>query len=208
MAITRTHSPLTLATSVTAATRPTSPPVGTVIMVSDRGNRVEWWDGTNWRYGLSNVSDKKQKTDSNKTTTSTTPVDFDTATDITLPATTGDVIELSISMLMQHAYASYQATDVATVVSGSPVNYVSGTAFASSGQGVSAWRLETEETTSVSGSVRYTLVSGDISSGTVLLRLRIKVSGNTGIWLCGADYPAMFMARNLGPCNSGALTAS
>lgn len=208
MAITRTHSPLTLATSVTAATRPTSPPVGTVIMVSDRGNRVEWWDGTNWRYGLSNVSDRKQSS-ADYSTASTSYVDVTTGLDITLPATTGDVIEVCLNAA-GNGHASYSGfIDAVTLVSGSPVNYISGNG--STGLGVQGWRSVQESPYFHTGSpAHYTLVSGDISGGLVTLRLRFKTENAAfSFVIFGAStYAFAFVARNLGPCASGALTAS
>ena len=68
--------------------------------------------------------------------------------------------------------------DAATIVSGSPVNYVSMGAGGASHQGVTGWRGGNDTSVNLeSGTlVFYTVVSGDISAGTVTLRLRYRTT--------------------------------
>lgn len=119
--------------------------------------------------------------------------DSSAANDITLTAAVGDVIESSMS-----AIADVQATEtywnVTCVASGNGFGPT-----ASSARGIPAWMAINGAVTSIGGNFYYTVVSGDISSGNVALRLRSKNSAATGkSHLATADSPFVWVARNLG----------
>jgi hypothetical protein len=104
--------------------------------------------------------------------------DVNTALDLTLTAQAGDILEVGVSG--QWSSGGQTAwLDVVTRVSGSPVNSVAenGAAPANgAGFGVDAWFGIAGATHPCSGSVLYTLVSGDISGGTVTIRLRGRLN--------------------------------
>lgn len=128
---------------------------------------------------------------------STSFANFDTATDIVLRAAVGDVIAVHLGFIWTNG-ADYGQLDVFTIVSGSPVNGVG------SGSGIAGVAGEISVETSVGCTVHYTLVSGDISSGTVTLRVRGKTTSggvNKGI-LASATVPFDFAAENIGPVAS------
>ena len=107
----------------------------------------------------------------------TTWFDLLTATDLTLStAAAGDRVEVGASFYVSNSGAFYLATDVATVVSGSPVTYF-GTSGASGDFGVQAWLVQ-PSTESIKGGVVMgpALGAGDISAGSVTLRLRCRTS--------------------------------
>lgn len=124
----------------------------------------------------------------------------DTATDLVLTAATGDVIEICPQARVAAGAASTDTHfDVATVVGGSPVNYF-GTAGGVSDEGLIGWRCKDTVDTSFAGSAFRTLVSGDLSSGTVTLRLRYRQdSAGNRLFVAGATNPFSWVAKNLGP---------
>lgn len=123
-----------------------------------------------------------------------------TALDITLTAQAGDCIEYGVSF----GYTSENVQvflDVATVVSGSVANTFSkqGPESASS-EGITSWRGLGGINSFHGGSVMYVLQAGDISAGTVLLRLRYRTSPASNKSMYGADdYRLQLWAKNLGP---------
>lgn len=178
-----------------AWTTPGTAVAGTVLTAAFWNTQVR--DNTTDLRSYQNRYDKKTRASTDLTLTSTTPANVDTALDITLGATAGDVLEIVCCGLWSNsAFEKY--LDVATLVSGSVVNYISGTTFTSSGQGVIPWKGLSSVFTNISGSFFYTTVSGDISGGNVVLRLRYKVGGSSTLYAV-ADYPFVWFARNLGP---------
>jgi hypothetical protein len=126
----------------------------------------------------------------------------DTGSDLTLNASTGDVIEIVISALLQSA-AVETFFDVVTLVGGSPVNSFGfdappqnpGTSF-----GIAGWYVNQNVQFGLSSSAFRTLVAGDISSGTVTLRLRYAGTANTARTMsAAASQPFELWARNHGP---------
>jgi hypothetical protein len=139
------------------------------------------------------------KTGGNYSTTSTTYVSVDTAADLTLDAQAGDVIECGLSAIATDASATVAlSVDAATIVSNAIVNYVSGAG--STGGGVMAWSIRLGDFHTAAGSAMYQLVSGDIASNLVTVRLIYKASSATGRGLqANATNPLHFWAKNLGP---------
>ena len=125
-----------------------------------------------------------------------------TSLDLTLNASTGDVIEYAISGVMSNA-AVESYFDVVTIVSSSPVNSFGndGTpANPGTSYGIQGFLAGANAVATLSGSAFRTLVAGDISSGTVLLRLRYANGGATTRLLNStAAQPWEVWARNHGP---------
>jgi hypothetical protein len=142
-----------------------------------------------------------RRTGGNLTLNSTNWANVDTATDVTLAAAAGDVVETVLSGLWNTA-GVFNFLDVVTVVGGSPVNSFATQAAvtAATGEGVMAWYAPQNTIVPVGGSAFYTLVSGDISGGTVTLRARYRSSSGTNRdLLCTASNPFVVVGRNHGP---------
>jgi len=124
--------------------------------------------------------------------------DLTTAMDIALNCQVGDVIEYGLNGFWSNE-ASPAYLDVATIVGGSAVNhFLSGGNTANSG--VSAWVAQPVSAYKpFSGSVLYTVVAGDISSGQVTFRLRCLGSGSTRTLRATTDMPLQAFAKNIGP---------
>lgn len=111
------------------------------------------------------------RTSGNVTLNTVGPTNVDTGLDLVLDAAIGDLVEYSISGLVTNV-AQYVGFDVYTIVGGSPVNAF-GPGLSASLAGVQAWYCRAvAEDVNVRGSAHRVLVSGDISAGTVTLRLR------------------------------------
>lgn len=135
------------------------------------------------------------------TLSSATFIDLATTADITLLAQVGDVLEVIPAFLVSNATASTAMQfDAQTRVSAAGVNTVSG----GLADGVPAWRLQPQvsaQITAVVGSWPYTIVSGDLSSGTVTLRMRYRAN-NTNVTTVSADATNrkfLWWVKNLGP---------
>jgi hypothetical protein len=89
----------------------------------------------------------------------------------------GDDVDYSLN-----GYASTQAVhlyfDVATIVSGSPVNYLA-TAGGGSDGGNMGWHAPSGIASPIGGLLAYTVQSGDLSAGVLTLRLRARGSSAT-----------------------------
>lgn len=140
------------------------------------------------------VSRRAVRTAGTLSVTSTTFTAADTALDLTMPAATGDIIEVAPNGLWGPEAITGEM-DVATMVSGSPVNYVSG----SNARGVGGWSGPASQSESIGGPVQYTLVAGDISGGNVTLRLMVKVltAGTKTLFAQSNSYPLYFSVKNL-----------
>ena len=130
-----------------------------------------------------------------------------TTGDLVLNAAAGDVIEAVTSAIL-NAPANNIYFDAVTIVSSSPVNafgrggaVTTNSNGASDSQGVSGWYgAGTGVDRTIQGSCYYTLVSGDISGGTVTLRMRYATSGvSTTSLIATVNNPFQWFVRNLGP---------
>lgn len=121
------------------------------------------------------ASGRATRASTSLTLNSATWANVDTALDLVLTAATGDIVRAGLSGLHANDAAVNQYLDVATIVSAAPVNYIGGDGGASS-RGVVAWEGESSTATPIGGTVEKALVSGDISGGTVTLRLRYRQS--------------------------------
>ncbi len=125
-----------------------------------------------------------RQTTSVYTLNSTTEADIDTGTDLTIAAATSDKLQISLTSRFG-AEAVNAFLDVATIVSAAPVNYVSGGAGDSDDFGVGGWLGLSGVGQAFGGTVFYTVQSGDISGGNVVLRLRYRTSAASNKTLNG-----------------------
>ena len=142
-----------------------------------------------------------RRTSGNLTLNSTNWADANTALDLTLNAAVGDVIEFSLSALSANE-AVILMLDAVTVVAGSPVtSFCTGSAVvAATTEGVQAWYSPASVTSNLAGVAFLTLGAGDVSGGTVVLRLRYRTASATNKGLVAlANNPLVVAAKNLGP---------
>lgn len=134
------------------------------------------------------------------TVASPTWANIDTGIDLVLTAAAGDFIEYNISGLLDNGAADTYF-DVATVVGGSPVNYLTNGTGTPPVGGANGWFGPSGAVRAVTGALLSgALVSGDISGGTVTLRLRYsKASSNARTFYANSADPLIVWAKNLGP---------
>lgn len=125
-----------------------------------------------------------------------------TGGDITLAASTGDVIEVALNALIGSENVT-MGFDVVTVVGSTKTNSISTggavpanfAAFTAAG-----WYRQGNALGGLSGSLFYVLQSGDISNSTVKLRVQYAMVAATNRTLyASSDTPFVFYARNHGP---------
>jgi lysophospholipase L1-like esterase len=123
-----------------------------------------------------------------------TPVD--TGLDLTLAAKAGDVLRIELSALVGNQAGDLEF-NVATMVGGAPVNYAANR-IAGVTASVTGWYTPGGVMAPLSGSIFYDVQAGDLSGGTITLRLLAK-NGTTARTIYGAsNLPLMFAAQNLG----------
>lgn len=129
---------------------------------------------------------------------------FDTALDLVLAAQVGDYIEASVSAFVNSENGEV-ALDVGTLVSAAIVNVFStGTTESSTGSGVAGWFQSNSIFNSIGSPILYPLVAGDLSAGTVTLRLRIRNTNAPGAGKsirANAAQPFVWTVKNLGPAD-------
>lgn len=145
----------------------------------------------------------RRQTGTNISLNSATSVELAAATngpgtggfDLILAAQVGDSIETRFSCLIGPE-AAHTYLNVATMVSGAAVNYVLGAVAI----GASPWYARGTFWTSIGGSVDYTVVAGDLSSGLVTLRpYYTQASATARVLYTDATSLFQFYAKNLGP---------
>lgn len=131
---------------------------------------------------------------------STTWADVNGPADLILAAGAGDVIQVSISSLVNNESIEL-CLDVHTIVSSAAVNSIgTGTTVSNSSRGVAGWQRPAGTQAHFTGTFFYKLVSGDISNSTVTLRLRYRtLTAGIRTMFAAADYPITFSAINHGP---------
>jgi len=156
------------------------------------------------RYRLARAHKVTTRSAGNLTLNSTNWANVDTGLDITLAAQAGDVLEASLSAVVD-ANAVILYLDVVTVVSAAPVN-----SFGKKGAvtaaplpaGVSSWYCAASVLTMVGAPIHYTAVAGDLASGLVTLRLRYATATATNrILNADSNVPVEFCVKNLGPAD-------
>lgn len=123
-----------------------------------------------------------------------------TTFDIVLAAQTGDTIEATIAGRMG-SEAFTASLDVVTIVAAAFVSSFATQSTARPTVGASPWRGLTGVESNVGGSMMFTLAAGDVSSGTVTLRVQYSevAAGNKTLYAGTAVAPFHFTAINLGP---------
>lgn len=126
--------------------------------------------------------------------------DFLTDSDLTLPASVGDVLLYDINGLADSTNIAL-IMDVATLVSSAPVNSFGGGGATSgaTGDGVLAWLLDIGTTRRIGGAAWYTVQAADIVSGKVTCRTRCRTGGGTRVVSSTANDPLFLFLENLGP---------
>jgi hypothetical protein len=133
------------------------------------------------------------------TLNSTSWADVSGPADLSVNASTGDLIEVGVSFLWgSENLEAY--LDFASIVAASPVNYISGGTAGASNRGVVGWQaLQGSVNTVIAGSILYVVQAGDISGGTVTLRLRYRTSSGADKTLFAtSDIPFHLFVKNLG----------
>lgn len=116
--------------------------------------------------------------------------------DVAIAAAAGDLVMFGISLRAESGPQTY--LDVATMVSGAPLNWI-GSTGAAGDLGVAAWLIETSTPLGRGGSVPYIVVAGDIVAGVVTFRLFYRTgSAVTPVFDATAPLPLSVFAQNLG----------
>lgn len=117
--------------------------------------------------------------------------------DIVLAARAGDMVEVGLSGFLQ-SESVVMYFDAASIVSAAPANYWGGAGGASD-EGVGAWFAIHAAWKAQSGGAVREIVSGDLSAGTVTIRLRFRgSSASDRILRATAANPLDFWAKNHG----------
>lgn len=162
---------------------------------------------SNPRFQLSRGHKIVRRSSGNITINGTTWANLDTGLDITLAAQIGDDIQVGINGRWENGGTGTNALlDVATLVSGSVVNYFGGAVETNTGEGIPGWSSGEQGgvnyNTDIGAPRHRTLVSGDISSNTVTLRLRCKTAAaQNRVLRADSGLPLEFWARNIGPAD-------
>lgn len=117
-------------------------------------------------------------------------------TDLVVAASAGDLVMLGLVARSASTGGQSMAFDFATMVGGSPVNYV----FPASGTPVNiptAWYIGAASPDSTQGGFPYVVQAGDISAGNVTFRLYGRVSGARSLE-ADASAPLVTWAVNHG----------
>lgn len=136
------------------------------------------------------------RTAGNLTLNSTAWANTSTTLDLTLAATTGDVIAADIAGLWNND-AVIGSLNVVAVASGEGMS----TRTANTDFGWQAWRGHASVLTSIGGSASRAMASADISGGNVISRIRHRTgtAANKTFYASTANGPLYFQVRNHGP---------
>lgn len=115
--------------------------------------------------------------------------------DCVVAASSGDVLLVGISARTENTTGNSIALDVATIVSASPVNYLSSRTGTPLTTSVPRWFIPASTNGAVGGVTRYVVQSGDISGGNVTLRMYYRVSGNRTL-AASSTVPLEFWVQN------------
>jgi hypothetical protein len=139
------------------------------------------------------------KTNGNLTFTTTSWADVSTAIDLVLTAAVGDIIEVG-AMGMWDPSGSQSHLGVFSVVGGSPVNSMWPGASAGTASVIGWMGLPLSAFICFGGSFLYPCVSGDLSGGTITIRLRGKLQAAGSRILYANTIDCLhWWAKNIGP---------
>jgi hypothetical protein len=143
------------------------------------------------------VTARARRTSGDLTLNSTAWANLDTGLDLVVPAQAGDVLAITVSCRWGSG-AVGGILDAATIVAGSPVNYISGGVAGASSWGVTGWSATSGHETGSGTMVQYVVQAGDVSGGNVTLRLRYRTSSATNKTLyASSDLPFQWSVANL-----------
>lgn len=119
----------------------------------------------------------------------------DTGLDLTVPAVAGDVIEIGLTASWGSSSTVNGRLRAVSMVGGVVTNVLAG----STNYGVAAWSNPLGvQYSGAAGTVMYTVLAGDLSGGSITVRLQVRADG-TGQQIRGnADAPLHFSLKNLG----------
>ena len=139
-------------------------------------------------------------TTGNLTLNNTAWANLSTATDLTLAASAGDVVQVDLSSLIG-SEATDLFLDAVTLVGGVVTNsFATAGAVLAAGQGIMGWRGSSGVFSSVGCSLFYKLVAGDVSGGNVVIRFRYKTGAAVNKTMYSeSTIRTTFSARNHGP---------
>lgn len=150
---------------------------------------------------------KARRTSGNLTLNSTSWANVDTGLDLVLnEVQVGDEIVYGISVTAGNEGVEVYL-DVATIVAAAPVNHLGSRGAApttSSDYRIGAWRLPSGSYQGIGGTAPpYTVVAGDLSGGTLTLRLRYLSSTAANKTLLASTVSMLDVwAMNLGPAQA------
>ena len=135
------------------------------------------------------------RTAGNITMNSTAWANTSTTLDLTLAASTGDVIRVELTAETQ-AEAVNNALNVVAVTGGEGWS----TRTANTDAGVAGWFGRASVFTKVAGGISRTMASGDISGGNVVTRVRHRtLTAANKVLQATTTLPLYFQVRNHGP---------
>jgi hypothetical protein len=173
----------------------------TVATTDIRGG-IEWTSFQCFKIGTGNVAGLDTaiatRTGGSYTLNSTTWANVDTGMDLVIPAQAGDRLGITCGYLRSASAGAHVYMDAATIVGGSPVNYISGGNPATPHEGVASWFGPDDSVAEKAGGLFiYTVVAGDISGGNVTLRWRYRTSAASNVTVYGtATHRPFFHAVN------------
>lgn len=184
------------ATAAERAAQWTAPPEGAASYLRDV-DRLEIYDGTSWRVPGRAFAQIIRTAGDHVINSATWQTVF-TGLDLTLPAVAGDLIEVCPNFM-----CGAEATDFAFdfIFVASSLNLSRHAAEDPIGYGAGGWRGEPGVFSSIAGSLYCPVAAGDISAGSVTLRLRVRSPGGAVAKTIKAivTQPLIISARNLGP---------
>lgn len=120
-----------------------------------------------------------------------------TSLDLTLPAATNDRLKYTPNVLIQNEAFEAKFDVIATA---SSTAWGQNSAESASNYGATGWYSAVSQALGLSGGLIRALVSGDISGGNVVARLRYaQSSGGNKTFLATSAIPALVMLENMGP---------
>jgi hypothetical protein len=120
-------------------------------------------------------------------------------TDVTITATTGDILDLLIAALCNNTASVDLQFEAATIVSGTATNYwSSGTGTSLNPGGIPTWYVAGGRFDSPHGNARYTVQAGDVVSGQVTVRVYAFADSSSRSVFASASYPLALWLTNYG----------
>ena len=145
--------------------------------------------------------DEKTRTAGDITLNQTAVTAVNTALDLTIAASAGDLVEVGISGL-HNTGAPIVCYEIYTLPSGTPVNpFGAGIAasLADNKQGIAGWEIQNSGYEQLTGGISKVLAAGDVSGGTTTLRLYYaKVNTTARTLFANADIPLKIWVKNFG----------